>query len=193
MKVKLYIKENAKPKFYKPRSVPYILKSKVDEELDRLQKEGIISPVQYSEWAAPIVLVVKQDGNIRVCGDYKLSTANQAAHVETYPLPRIEDLFVQLSGGQTFTKLDLSQAYLQLEVEEECKKYLTINTSKGLFQYNHLPFGVAQRSSNGQWIVCSRGSRGLVILLTTLWLRDVLLKNTWKTWRGSQLNWRKLI
>ena len=142
MKAKIHLKEEVRPKFYRPRNVPYIMRSKLDKELDRLQALGIISPVQFSEWAAPIVPVTKPDGSIRVCGDYKL-TVNQASHTEQYPLPRVEDLFAALAGGKTFTKLDLSQAYLQLEMDESCKKFLTVNTHKGLFEYNRLPFGVS--------------------------------------------------
>lgn len=64
--VKIQVKENARPRFYKARSVPYVYKAKVEEELDQLQREGVISPVQFSEWAAPIVPVVKRGGSIRV-------------------------------------------------------------------------------------------------------------------------------
>ena len=126
-KVKIHVKDNAQPRFHKARSVPYILRAMVEEELDNLQKENVISPIQFSEWAAPIVAVVKRSGGIRICGDYKL-TINQASHVETYSLPKVEDLFGGLAGGQTFTKLDLAQAYLQLHIDDESKKYFTINT-----------------------------------------------------------------
>uniref|UniRef100_A0A1X7VSN9 Reverse transcriptase domain-containing protein n=1 Tax=Amphimedon queenslandica TaxID=400682 RepID=A0A1X7VSN9_AMPQE len=56
----------------------------------------------------------KGDGIIRICGDYKVTT-NMVASLDKYPLPRIEDLFASLSGGQTFLKLDLSQAYQQVK------------------------------------------------------------------------------
>ena len=59
------------------------------------------------------------------------------------PLPRSEELFTALTGGFHFTKLDLSKAYLQIELDEESKKYLTINTHKGLYRVNRLPYGVA--------------------------------------------------
>ena len=95
--------------------------------------------VQQSEWAAPIVPVPKQDGTVRLCGDFK-TTINQASTTETYPLPRIEELFADLSGGKYFTKLDMSNAYLQLPLAEESKKYVTINTHRGLFQFNRLPY-----------------------------------------------------
>ena len=63
--------------------------------------------------------------------------------MESYPLPRVEELFANLSGGKQFSKLDLAQAYLQLQLADNSKEFVTINTSKGLFQYNRLPFGVA--------------------------------------------------
>nr|VZH96762.1 unnamed protein product [Spirometra erinaceieuropaei] len=81
-----------RPRFFKARTVPYALAPKVEEELDRLQKADIIELVQYSEWAAPIVPVLKTDGSVRICGDYKL-TINSATKLNPYPLPRIEDLY----------------------------------------------------------------------------------------------------
>ena len=86
------------PKFCKARTVPHTLKPKVDAELDRLEQEGIITPVQYSRWAAAVVPVLKQDHKIRLCGDYKL-TVNRAARMDTYPIPKIEDLLSKLAGG----------------------------------------------------------------------------------------------
>ena len=60
--VKLNVDSNATPKFFKTRSVPLALKGKVEAELDKLESMGIISPVQFSKWAAPIVPVLKQNG-----------------------------------------------------------------------------------------------------------------------------------
>ncbi len=140
--VKLIVHDQAQPKFLKARTVPILLKKKVEAELAKLQAQGIISPVQSSAWATPIVSVVKKNGTVRICGDYK-GTINQCFPTEIYPLPRIEELFANLSGGKFFSKLDMSSAYLQLPLAEESKQYVTINTHKGLFQFNRLPFGVA--------------------------------------------------
>ncbi len=100
-----------------------------------------MSKVEWSDWATPIVPLPKQDGSVRICGDFK-GTINPTLQAEQYPLPRIEDIFAHLAGGKTFSKIDLRQAYHQIELEEESKKYLTINTSMGLFQYNRLVFGI---------------------------------------------------
>lgn len=110
--------------------------------MDRLVKEGTIEPVEFSEWATPIVPIVKEDGTIRICGDYK-QTINQAAELDNYPIPKIKDLYATLGGGTEFTKLDLSQAYQQLELDEESQEYTAINTHKGLFRYKHLPYGIS--------------------------------------------------
>ena len=56
---------------------------------------------------------------------------------------KIEDIFPQLARGHQFTKLDLTQAYLQLPVHENSKELVTINTHKGIYRYNRMPFGIA--------------------------------------------------
>ena len=142
VQVHIHVKADATPRFLRSRPVPYSLRQKVESELQRLQNEGIIQPVPFSDWAAPIVPVLKRDGAVRICGDYKL-TINREAERDVYPLPRVEDLFSSLAEGDAFTKLDLAHAYQQLSLDEESKKYTTINTTRGLFHYNRLPFGVS--------------------------------------------------
>ena len=71
----------------------------------------MIEPVQFSDWGAPIVLVMKPDSRIRICDDYKMMV-NRAANLEKYPIPTIEEFFASLPGGKLFTTLDLSHAYL---------------------------------------------------------------------------------
>lgn len=141
-RVTLQVQPDVTPRFFKPRPVPFAIRDAVGKELDRLEREGIIEKVSYSDWAAPIVPVPKKDGRFRICGDYKV-TINQALSVEQYPLPKPEDLFATLAGGQAFSKLDLSQAYLQVQLDEQTKPYLTVNTHQGLYRYTRLPFGVA--------------------------------------------------
>ena len=142
VKVKLYVKNDSTPKFFKTRTLPLALREKVSNELDQLEASGIIVPVKLSTWAAPVVLVIKKDGSVRLCGNYKI-TVNSVARNEVYPLPRIEELFAAVSGAKIFSKLDLSHAYLQLQLDEASQEYVTINTHRGLYRYTRLPFGVA--------------------------------------------------
>jgi transposase InsO family protein len=139
---KVYPIDNAEPKFYKAFSLPYATRTEVDKNLDDLLENGIIEPVPFAEYACPLVVVKKPDNQIRICGNYKL-TANKVLKLEQYPIPTFEDLVQSLQGGQHFTKLDLSHAYHQLELEPQARKYTTINTHRGLFQYRRLPFGIA--------------------------------------------------
>lgn len=146
VKVHLHTISAAHPVYHRARSVPLAHRKKVELELNRLQVEGIIEPVQFSNWVSPIVPVIKRDGSVRICGDYKLSV-NKASIPDKYPLPRVEDLFSSLTGGKKFTKLDLAEAYQQLLLDDESKSLVTINTHKGLYQYNRLPFGVTAAPS----------------------------------------------
>ena len=138
---KFAVDKNARPCFCNFRSIPFALRNRVEQELDHLQKAGVIEPIQFSDWAASIVPVIKPNGSIRICGDFKL-TVNKVAKLDTYYLPKVDDLFSQLAGGKCFSKLDLAYAYLQIALEEESKQYVVINTHKGLYRYNHLPFRV---------------------------------------------------
>lgn len=106
-RAKIRVQSEAKPIFHKPRPIPYALRESVEKELERLQKNGIITQVERSEWAAPIVFVPKKDKAVRLCCDYKV-TVNRYILPEEYPLPNAEDLFATLAGGAVFSKLDLS-------------------------------------------------------------------------------------
>ena len=145
-KVKLYLKDEAKPLFIKYRNPPIAYRELIDEELDKLLKDGVISPIDSSEWATPAVPILKNDGKVRLCGNYKI-TVNKYLKEVTYPLPLIHDLFAKLNKGEKFSKIDLSKAYNQLELDEESGNILTLNTHRGLFRMNRLPFGITTASS----------------------------------------------
>ncbi|KAK3802598.1 hypothetical protein RRG08_041454 [Elysia crispata] len=136
--VTLHGKPDTTSKFYRARQPPYALREAIVEELSRLQRDGIVEPVDHSDWATLIVPVRKQDGTVRMCGDYKI-TVNKVCKGDDHPILRIEDLAYALSGGDKFTKLDLSQ----LQLDEESRKYTTINTHKGLFTYHRLCSGIS--------------------------------------------------
>ena len=175
VKAKIYVDSTERPRFLKSRPVAYALREKIETELDGLVKEGTIEPVEFSEWATPIVPIVKEEGTIRICGDYK-QTINQAAKLDNYPIPKIEDLYATLGGDMEFTKLDLSQAYQQLELDEESKKYATINTHKGLFRYNRLPYGIASAPGIFQGTIESL-LQGIPQVVVTGKTRDKHLEN----------------
>ncbi|CAK1578752.1 unnamed protein product [Parnassius mnemosyne] len=109
-RVSIHLRQGARPVFMRARPLAYALREPVERALEQLVRDGVLTPVERSDWATPIVPVLKKDGNIRICADYKL-TLNKVLEVNCYPLPRIDDLLSRLHGGERFSKIDLSQAY----------------------------------------------------------------------------------
>ncbi|XP_058444176.1 uncharacterized protein K02A2.6-like [Malaya genurostris] len=142
LSAKLVLKSNTNPVYIKARPVPFSIRSAVEDELDYLEQNGVLQKVNHSAWATPIVPVMKSNNKVRLCGDYKISV-NPNLKVDDHPLPTIEELFVNVAGGKKFTKIDLSQAYLQLEVEKDDQEILTLNTHKGLYRPTRLMYGIA--------------------------------------------------
>ncbi|XP_055836461.1 uncharacterized protein K02A2.6-like [Episyrphus balteatus] len=134
----LELKEGAVPKFVRHRQIPYALLDETKKELDRLVAEGILSWVQRTQWAAPVVIVEKVNPQI-VCN--------------RHPLPRPRDLFHKLRGGKVFSKIDLSEAYLQIELDESSRDYVVINTPFGLLRFNRLPYGISSAPGEFQGLM----------------------------------------
>ena len=98
LKAKLNLKEGTTPKCHKARREPYSVRPKIDPELQKLENYGIISKVDWSERATPVVAVPKAKGLIRLCGDFKV-TINPELKIDQHPLPGIEDIFANLAAG----------------------------------------------------------------------------------------------
>ena len=96
-KAHLQLRDGVQPKFLKARPVPFSRIDAVEKELQRLEDLKIVTKVDYSDWATPIVVVQKPNGKVRICGDYR-ATVNPCLHVQQHPIPRIEELFAKLQG-----------------------------------------------------------------------------------------------
>ena len=107
MKANIQIIDNAQPAFKQARPVPYAVSTNVEEELERLQENGVIEPVEQSDWAAPIVTRIKPSGQTRICGDFKVTT-NKVTKPDKYHLLGIKDAYTKLNSGEKFTKLGLN-------------------------------------------------------------------------------------
>lgn len=91
-KPKLFFKDNKKPRFSKARSVPFALTAAVEEELRKLEALGISLPLARSDYATPIVPIIKRDGSVRICEDHKV-TVNPILDTERFPLPKADNYF----------------------------------------------------------------------------------------------------
>ena len=135
------LRPDAKPKFMKPRKLPYALEAPVQRELKRLQDDGIIESIESNYWATPIVVVHKPDGRVRICGDYQMTLNPFIASSVTAGLD-VEDSLAKLSGNKFFSKIDVKDAYLQVPLDASSQVLTVISTPFGLYKYRCLPFGV---------------------------------------------------
>uniref|UniRef100_A0A5S6QMV4 RNA-directed DNA polymerase n=1 Tax=Trichuris muris TaxID=70415 RepID=A0A5S6QMV4_TRIMR len=128
----------AKTRFFKCRPVPFALVDRVKDEIVRLDKRGSLKQVLWSDWASPIVTVMKKGGKVHICGDYS-ATVNLFTRKDVYPLPTVPEMLTVLTGGAWFSKLDLAEACQQLTLDEESAEVLT---PVGLRRMKRLPFEV---------------------------------------------------
>jgi hypothetical protein len=115
------LKEKATPVYRRARPVPYASLPVVEQEHDRLLDLGVIKPVKHADWGAPVMIVKKPDGSTRLCVDYSTGL-NDALQLHQHPLPVPENIFATLNVGQVFSQIDLSDAYLQVELDVESKQ-----------------------------------------------------------------------
>ncbi|XP_031330866.1 uncharacterized protein K02A2.6-like [Photinus pyralis] len=153
--ISLNLPRDVNPIVCKVRKVPFALRPLIEDELDRLQQQGVIEPVTHPRWATPIVPVVKASNEIRLCADYRI-TVNKVLRPETYPIPNVQDMLANLAGGRVFAKLDLTQAYQQLTVDDEAAEAQTIITHKGAFRVKRLQFGISNAPQIFQQLIDQR-------------------------------------
>lgn len=133
VEIQLRLQPNAQPVHRAYRPVALAVQELLNKELDRLVRNGTISPVETSIWAAPIVVARRANGNIRLCADYSTGL-NNALLSEDYPIPNMEEVLTKFSGNRVFSQLDFADAYHQLQLDEANKALTTITTHRGLFR-----------------------------------------------------------
>ena len=140
--VELVIDSEVKPIAQQQRRIPFHLRKQVEVELDKLVAQDIIERVPENEktdWVSPIVCVPKKNGEIRLCVDMR--AANNAIKRVRHPIPTVKDVSIDLNGATVFSKLDLTQAYHQLELAPKSRHITTFTTHMGLFRYKRLNYG----------------------------------------------------
>lgn len=158
-----------RPVIHPPRRVSVPLRKKVKDELDRMERLDVIERVQEpSEWVNSLVTVVKPNGKIRLCIDPK--DLNHAIKREHYPMKTIEEVISQMPNAKFFTKLDATQGYWQVRLDEESAKKCTFNSPYGRYRFNRLPFGISSAPEVFQSIMSQifDGHEGVEVIVDDL-------------------------
>ena len=132
------------PSRQRARRMPFAVRKEVAKQLKMMQKLDVIQP-SCSPWASPVVLVRKKDGSHRFCVDYR--ELNSVTRLDSYPLPRIDDLLDQLDQAHYFTTLDLASGYWQIRVHRDSVPKTAFTTPHGLFEFRVMPFGLTNAPS----------------------------------------------
>ena len=135
------IDKSVTPVALKQRRIPFHIRKKVDDALNKLLEDDIIERVPENEptpWVSPIVAIPQKDNSIRLCTDMR--KPNEAIKRTRFPIPTIKDLDILLNGASYFSKLDVRQAFHQLELHEDYRYITTFATHRGLFRNKRLNF-----------------------------------------------------
>lgn len=123
------------------RRAPIHLEAKLEEKLDELERKGIIERVnEPSRWVSALVPVLKANGDVRPC--VNMRPANKAIVRENHPLPTCEEMWPLLKGAKIFSKLDIKDAFHQIELAPESRYITTFICKRGLMRYKRLMFGI---------------------------------------------------
>lgn len=162
---------NPKPIKLPNRRMPHVYQEEIDTQVEWLLSQGIVTPSS-SPWAAPIVMVRKKDGSMRMCVDYR--RLNGVTIKDSFPLPHITDILDSLSGCSIFSTIDLCSGYLQVPVREQDRSKTAFVTNRGLYEYTRLPFGVCNGPATFQRLM-SIVLRGLVGEKCLVYLDDIII------------------
>nr|CAI5851788.1 unnamed protein product [Callosobruchus analis] len=139
--VEIPIDNTQKPVSQPYRRIPIPIERKIELKVKELLDCDIIEEVRGpSRWISPIVPILKDNGDIRLCVDMR--RANMAILRENHPLPSMEHLLPKIRKAQYFSKLDIKNAFHQVELHPNSRHITTFITSKGLYRYKRLMFGI---------------------------------------------------
>ncbi|XP_068238379.1 uncharacterized protein [Palaemon carinicauda] len=169
------LKPNAQP----IRQAPYRLSPQkaeaVRKEVSYMLENDLISPSS-SPWSSPVVLVKKENGQDRLCFDYR--KVNDLTVADNFPLPRIEDCIDKIGNAKYISKLDLLKGYWQVPLTENAREISAFITPEGLFECKVMPFGMRNAASTFQrmmWMI-TNGLKGCVVYLDDI----IIFSDNWK-------------
>lgn len=153
------------------RRVPPGHYHKLKQVLSEMEELEIIRKSK-SEWASPLVLVWKKNGDLRICVDYRWLNARTIK--DAHPLPHQADCLAALGGSTIFSAMDLTSGFYNIAVAEEDRKLTAFTTPMGLYEFNRLPQGLCNSPASFMRLMMSIfGDQNFLTLLC--YLDDVLV------------------
>ena len=138
--VTLNMKPDITPYHARAFPIPRVHLETLKMEVNRLCEIGVLKRVNRSEWAAPTFIIPKKDGSVRFISDFR--ELNKRIRRQPFPIPKIQDMLLNLEGFQFATSLDLNMGYYHIELSPDSKKYCTIVLPFGKYEYQRLPMGL---------------------------------------------------
>ncbi|XP_055633366.1 uncharacterized protein K02A2.6-like [Toxorhynchites rutilus septentrionalis] len=152
IQVKVSIDDFVQPVCQPPRRPPIAFMTKIEDKLNSLLASDIIERVEGSSpWVSPLVTVVKDNGDLRLCVDMR--RANMAIVRERHIMPTIDNFLPRFTSAKWFSRLDVKEAFHQVELENGSRYITTFITHMGLFRYKRLMYGIACASELFQRIL----------------------------------------
>ena len=161
----------ASPIAQRPYRIPVAYEQEVNNQLENMKRDGIIS-LSRSPWASPMVVVRKKDNTLRLCVDYR--RLNSITEGDSFPLPSIEELLLKVRNAKFFSTLDLKSGYHQISVAPEDRPKTAFVVNNKLFEYNTLPFGLRNAPSHFSRLMTSILS-GILNTAVLVYLDDLII------------------
>ena len=141
-----------------PYKIPQKLEEEVNKEIEKMLEMGIIRP-STSPWAAPVVIVPKPDGTIRLCVDYR--KINRVTKMDAYPIPSMERMIEKIASAKYISTMDLTKGYWQIPLETSTIEKSAFITTKGLYEFLVMPFGMKTAPASFQRMMSEKVLQGL--------------------------------
>ena len=161
------------------RQPPYRVDSNklkiINKEVDYMLKCGLIVPSK-SPWSSPVVLVRKEDGQYRMCFDYR--KVNNVTKHDCFPLPRIEDCIDKVGSSNYISKLDLLKGYWQVGLTRRAQEISAFVTTNGLYECTVMPFGMRNAAATFQRLMnlILRDIEGCAVYIDDI----IIFSKTWQ-------------
>ena len=162
----IHLKDGSIPTVYPARRVPEALKDKLQDELNRMERDGIIEKVtEPTEWVNSMVMIEKKNGTVRLCIDPV--DLNKCIKCPYYPIPTLEDVTAKLHGAKVFSKMDARSGYWSLVFSATASEMTTFSTIYGRYRFLRMPFGLlsAQDEFQRRMEEAFEGLEGVAIII----------------------------